>query len=47
VPFGIAVVIALIFRLWMTLNEVFWTLAILLVCRWGSVRNLVSPECSE
>ena len=47
VPFGIAVVIALIFRLWMTLSEVFWTLAILLVCRWGSVRNQVSPECSE
>jgi hypothetical protein len=47
VPFGIAVVIALIFRLWMTLSEVFWTLAILLVCRWSSVRNLVPPECSE
>jgi len=33
VPFGIAVVIALIFRLWMTLSEVFWTLVTLLVCR--------------
>ncbi len=33
VPFGIAVVIALVFRLWMTLSEVFWTLVTLLVCR--------------
>jgi hypothetical protein len=47
VPFGIAVVIALIFRLWLTLSEVFWTLVTLLLCRWGSARNLVSPECSE
>lgn len=33
VPFGIAVVIALIFRLWMTLSEVFWTFVTLLACR--------------
>ena len=47
VPFGIAVVSALIFRLWMTLSEVFWTLVILLVCRWGSARGLISPERSK
>jgi len=41
VPLGIAVVIALIFRLWMTLSEVFWTLVILLVCRLASARNQV------
>jgi len=33
VPFGIAVVIALVFRLWMTVSEVFWTFVTLLVCR--------------
>jgi len=33
VPFGMAIVIALVFRLWMTLSEVFWTLVTLLVCR--------------
>jgi len=41
VPFGIAVVIALIFRLWMTLSEVFWTLVILLLCRLVAARNQV------
>jgi hypothetical protein len=39
VPFGIAVVIALVFRLWMTLSEVFWTLVTLLVCRLASART--------
>ncbi len=33
VPFGIAVVIALVFRLWMTVSEVFWAVVVLLVCR--------------
>ena len=32
-PFGIAVVIALVFRLWMTLSEVFWTFVTLFACR--------------
>jgi hypothetical protein len=44
VPFGIAVVIALIFRLWMTLSEVFWTFVILLVCRLVAARNQVSDS---
>lgn len=39
VPFEIAIVIALIFRLWMTLSEVFWTFVALLVCRLVSVRT--------
>ncbi len=39
VPFGIAVVIALVFRLWMTLSEVLWTFVILLACRFASVRT--------
>lgn len=39
VPFGIAVVIALVFRLWMTLSEVFWIFATLLACRVASART--------
>jgi len=37
VPFGMAVVIALIFRLWMTVSEVFWTLVTLLACRTAKI----------
>ena len=37
VPFGIAVVIALVFRLWMTLSDVFWTFVTLLACHAAKV----------
>lgn len=33
VPFGVAVVVALVFRLWMTVSEICWAIITLLVCR--------------
>jgi len=39
VPFGMAIVIALVFRVWMTASEVFCTLATLLACRVAKIRG--------